>query len=43
MTKFIKRETVLFLVELFKRLLKIFREGYLHDDFVSLVYDKKLI
>ncbi len=40
---FVKKETVYFLIELFHRLVGDYRFGYLIDDFVRLVYDKKLI
>lgn len=40
--KFIKKETVIFLAELFKSLLKFQKDCYLNDDFVRLVFDQKL-
>jgi hypothetical protein len=43
MNKFIKKETVIFMAELLKSMLKLHKEGYLHDDFVRLVFDTKLI
>ncbi len=40
---FIKKETVIFFSEIFKRLVEFYRHGYLHDDFIRQVYDKKVI
>jgi len=43
MFKFVKKETVLFLADIFKKFISYYRNGYLIDDFVRFVYDKKLI
>ena len=41
--KFLKKEAVLFMADLFKKYIGFYRNGYLIDDFVRFVYDKKLI
>ena len=43
LTKFIRKETVLFMAELLKRLLHFYKNGVLIDDFIKIIFDKKII
>jgi hypothetical protein len=43
MLKFIKRETVVFMIELLEKLVVYYKNGFLIDDFVRVLYDKKII
>lgn len=43
MYKFVKKESVLFMADLLRKYIGFYRNGYLIDDFVRFVYDKKLI
>jgi len=43
MFQIVKKEAIMFMVELFKSLQKFHRTFYMNDDFVRLVFDKKLL